>query len=89
MHDADDKPGNGSDHWLTRPGTIRKLWIGFVVVLASTVLLQSVIKIKGYFGIDSLFGFGAIYGFGCCVLMVISAKALGVLLKRPEDYFDD
>ena len=50
----------GSDnHWLTRPATIRKLWIGFSIVLAITVLLQAVVKVKGYFGIDSLFGFGA------------------------------
>ena len=35
----------GSDnHWLTRPATIRKLWLGFSIVLAITVLLQAVVK---------------------------------------------
>ena len=58
-------------HWLVRPATIRKLWIGFGVVLALVVLAQSVIYIKGYFGVDGWFGFGAIYGFGCCLLMVL------------------
>jgi len=81
--------GEDDDHWLTRPATIRKLWIGFSVVLALTVLAQWFIPIKGYFGIDGMFGFAAWYGFGCCVLMVFGAKALGALLKRPEDYFDD
>ena len=80
----------GSDnHWLTRPATIRKLWIGFSIVLAITVLLQMFIKVKGYFGIDSLFGFGAVFGFLSCVAMVLVAKVLGVALKRPEDYYDD
>ncbi len=89
-----DDPNNqqrssDDDHWLTRPATVRKLWIGFSVVLALTVLAQLVIKIKGYFGIDGTFGFGAWYGFLACLAMVLVAKALGVLLKRPEDYYDD
>jgi uncharacterized membrane protein len=75
-------------HWLVRPSTIRKLWIGFSVVLALVVLAQTVIYIKGYFGFDAWFGFGAIYGFVSCLLMVLVAKLLGVLLKRPENYYD-
>ena len=74
-------------HWLVRPTTLRKLWIGFIAVLVLVVLAQSVIYIKGYFGIDAWFGFGAIYGFGCCLLMVLVAKLLGVVLKRPSDYY--
>ena len=31
--------------------------------------------------------FGAVFGFLSCVLMVLFAKALGVLLKRPNDYY--
>ncbi len=78
-----------NNHWLVRPATIRYLWIGSSVVLALTVLLQLVLKVKGYFGVDGWFGFGAVYGFGACVAMVLFAKALGVILKRPEDYYDD
>lgn len=77
------------DHWLTRPATIRKLWLALYAVLAITVLAQFGIKVKGYFGVDSWFAFGALYGLGCCVLMVLAAKVLGALLKRPEDYYDD
>jgi len=77
------------DHWLTRPATIRKLWIALYAVLAITVLAQLGIKVKGYFGIDGWFGFGAAFGFISCVAMVFVAKALGALLKRPEDYYDD
>ena len=75
------------DHWLVRPETIRWIWRISIVVLAVTVLLQLVIKIKGYFGIDGWFGFGAVFGFLSCLLMVLFAKALGVILKRPNDYY--
>jgi sterol desaturase/sphingolipid hydroxylase (fatty acid hydroxylase superfamily) len=92
----DDSPAvdvprvEGDDnHWLTRPSTIRLLWIGLSVVLAITVLLQFFIKVKGYFGVDGWFGFGAVFGFACCVAMVLVAKVLGVVLKRSEDYYDD
>lgn len=74
-------------HWLVRPATIRKLWIGFSIVLALVVLAQAVIYVKGYFGIDAWFGFGAVYGFGSCLLMVLVAKLLGFVLKRPEQYY--
>ena len=86
--DSQHRDADG-EHWLTRPATIRRLWIGASVVLAVTVLLQLVIKVKGYFGVDGWFGFGAVFGFLCCVAMVLVAKGLGVLLKRPEDYYDD
>lgn len=76
-------------HWLVRPTTIRKLWIGSSIVLALTVLAQTVIYVKGYFGVDAWFGFGAVYGFGSCLLMVLVAKLLGLILKRPEDYYDE
>ncbi len=69
-------------HWLVRPSTIRKLWIGASVVLAFVVLAQTVIYVKGYFGFDAWFGFGAIYGFVSCLIMVLVAKLLGLLLKR-------
>ncbi|WP_199271655.1 hypothetical protein [Paraglaciecola sp. L3A3] len=76
-------------HWLVRPSTIRKLWIGTSVVLALVVLAQTVIYVKGYFGFDAWFGFGAVYGFVSCLVMVLVAKLLGFVLKRPENYYDE
>ena len=77
------------DHWLVRPATIRKLWIGFIAVLVLTVVAQLLISIKGYFGVDGWLGFGAIFGFVSCVAMVLVAKGVGLLIKRPESYYDD
>lgn len=78
-----------SIHWLVRPATIRKLWYGFSAVLGIIVLAQVVIPVKGYFAVDDWFGFGAVYGFLSCLLMVLVAKVLGVVLKRPGGYFGD
>ncbi len=78
---------SSDDHWLVRPTTIRRLWQIFATVLAATIALQAFIYVKGYFGIDGWFGFGAIFGFGSCVGMVLFAKALGYVLKRPEHYY--
>lgn len=74
-------------HWLTRPATIRKLWWGFAVVLAATVAVQFFVYVKGYFDVDGWFGFGAVFGFLSCLVMVLVAKALGFVLKRPQDYY--
>ncbi len=76
-----------NDHWLARPSTIRLLWRSFAVVLVLLVALQLLIKIKGYFTIDGWFGFGAAFGFLSCLALVLVAIALGVVLKRPEDYY--
>ena len=78
-----------SDHWLVRPATIRKLWVGFGVILAVTVLVQALLPIKGYFGIDNWFAFAALFGFASCVAMVVVAQLLGVIVKRDERYYDD
>ncbi len=78
---------NANDHWLVRASTIRWLWIVFSVLLIALVALQLVIHVKGYVGADSWFGFGAVFGFASCVGMVLVAKALGLILKRPENYY--
>ena len=79
---------NNKQHWLTRQATIRKLWWFFALVLAATVLAQTVVYVKGYFVVDAWFGFGAVYGFLSCLIMVLVAKGLGTLLKRPNDYYN-
>ena len=79
----------GENHWLTRPGTVRLMWWLFSVILVLTVLVQWLIPVKGKFTLESTFGFGAWYGFGACLAMVLVAKVLGWLLKRPESYYGE
>ena len=77
-----------NDHWLVHPSTIRLLWIFFIVILAITVGLDFVIDHHPLFWLGGTFGFGAWFGFASCVVLVAVAKALGVVLKRPDSYYD-
>ena len=76
------------DHWLTRESTIKRLWVLFAILLAVTVLLDLVISHHPYFGLDGTFGFGAWFGFVSCVVLIVAAKALGWVLKRPDTFYD-
>jgi hypothetical protein len=76
------------DHWLARDSTIKRLWIVFAVVLAVTVLADLFVDHHAYFGLDGTFGFGAWFGFVSCVVLIVVAKALGAVLKRPDTYYD-
>ena len=82
-------PAGEPVHWLVRPGTVRGLWIGFAVVLAALVLGDLLIHPHAGFGIDGTFGFYAWYGLGTCVVMVLFAKGLGVVLKRPDTWYGE
>lgn len=74
-------------HWLMRSTSIRRLWIGFGLVLALTLLAGAPVAQHAHFGIESGFGFYAWFGFLTCVGMVVFAKVLGIFLKRPDDYY--
>ena len=82
-------PANTEDHWLVRPRTIRLIWIVSLVVLALLVALDLIVAHKPHFGIDAIFGFGAWFGFLSCVVLILVPKAIGVILKRSDSYYDD
>jgi len=80
---------SGDDvHWLSRPETIRRLWIVFIAVLAATLVAEAFVHLHPRFRLEGWFGFHAAYGFLSCVAMVLFAKLLGVFLKRPDDYYE-
>jgi hypothetical protein len=78
-----------NDHWLARPTTVRLLWRVFVAVLAALVALDLVVAHHPHFSLESVFGFGAWFGFLSCVVLIVFAKALGALLRRPDTYYDN
>lgn len=78
----DEKP-----HWLDQPGNVKLLWRGFLFVLLLTVLAEFWIPMHPHFAIESLFGFNAWYGFLVCALMIVVAKGLALVLKRPDTYY--
>lgn len=76
-----------TEHWLDDPRNVKKLWRGFLVVLALTVIAGAFVDLHPHFEIESWFGFSAAYGFITCLLMIVGAKALGVFLKRGDTYY--
>ncbi len=75
-------------HWLVRRRSIRVLWIVFVAILAVITVGDVFILGHPYFGLDGTFAFYSWYGFLTCVVMILVAKAMGVLLKRKDTYYD-
>lgn len=75
-------------NWFYRKSSIKKLWVGTVVVLTLTVIAEFFVKLHPHFEIEALFGFHALYGFLACVAMILFAKVLGFLIKRKDDYYD-
>ncbi len=75
-------------HWLDDPKHVKLLWRGFLVVLALTVLVEPFVHLHPHFEIESWFGFYAWYGFLVCIVMIAFARALALLLKRPDTYYD-
>lgn len=77
------------NHWLTRPATVRLLWIVFIAVLALTVAAGFWWPGEPHFDVEGLFAFNAGYGFLVCAAMILGAKALGILLKRRDTYYEE
>lgn len=75
-------------HWLVRPKTISKLWVGGIALLVAMVVMGAFAHPHVYFGIEGTFGFFAWYGFITCVIMVVGAKVLGAALRRRDDYYE-
>jgi hypothetical protein len=65
------------------------MWKAFIAALALTVAAQFFIETHPHFGVEALFAWNALYGFLACAALILGAKALGVLLKRRDDYYDD
>jgi hypothetical protein len=75
-------------HWLTRPGTIRQLWVLFAIVLAATVIAELFVAHEAHFDVESVFGFNAWFGLLACAGLIGFAKLLGALLGRPDTYYE-
>ena len=75
-------------HWLTRPNTIRKLWFLMFAILLFSIVIQLFFPVYGHFKVEKSFGFAAWFGFITCILMIVIAKVLGFLIKRPDNYYE-
>lgn len=83
------QPADPQPHWLDHPANVKRLYRGFLVVLALTVLAELLVHLHPHFEVDALFGFNAWFGFLACLAMIVVAKGLALVLKRPDTYYDD
>ncbi len=74
-------------HWLDQPRNVKRLWRGFLFVLMLTVAAELLLDLHPHFEIDAIFGFSAWFGFMACAAMIVVAKALALVLKRPDSYY--
>lgn len=83
-----DKPKDERRYWLDDRRNVAKIFWGLVVVCAALLLADFFYDKHAKFALEDVFGFYGIFGFVCCVFLVLAAKELRKLLKRPEDYYD-
>ena len=84
MTDNDDE----KTYWLDDPANVKKVVWALVAVCLIVFLADALIHKHGYFQVEHIFGFYGLYGFIVCVGLVLAAKALRIILMRPEDYYD-
>ena len=75
-------------YWLDDPANVKKIVWALVAICALVFGADALIHKHGYFQVEHIFGFYGIYGFVVCVGLVLAAKALRIILMRPEDYYD-
>ena len=75
--------------WFDHPRNIRKLRIGFYIVLALLVLPDFFLHKHTLFSsVEGWPGFYALFGFISCVVIILVSKLLSYILKQKEDYYD-
>lgn len=79
---------DGDLHWIERPSTVQRIVYALYAVCALLLLADVLVHKHSKFSIEYVFGFYGLYGFIGCVFLVVAAKALRVVLMRPENYYD-
>ncbi len=82
------RPAAEESHWLDDPKIVNRIVYGLCAVCALLVLVEPLVHRHAHFEADGIFGFNAWFGFIVFVVIVFSGRALRLLVKRPEDYYD-
>ncbi len=74
--------------WLDRPRNVTYLVYVLYAACATLLLAELGIDKQAHFAFENRFGFYAAFGFGAYVVIVLAAKGLRHLIRRPEDYYE-
>lgn len=75
--------------WVDKPGSANKLFWGLAIFGVVLFALEFTYKKYGEFMVQEIPGFFGVYGFVMFSLLILAAKGLRVLIKRPENYYGD
>ena len=94
MNKQDDNPVNypflgRMMLWVDKPGSANKIFWALVIVCVLLFLADFTYAKHGHFEVEDLPGFYGVFGFVMFTALILIAKGLRVLIKRPEDYYGD
>ena len=75
-------------YWLDEPRNVTRLCRVLYLLCGLLFLADAFYDKHPHFEAESWFGFYGIFGFVACVGLVLAAKGLRRLLRRPENYYD-
>lgn len=76
-------------HIFDKPENVRRLLRTFYLLCALLLAADFIYHRHVIHGWESLWGFYALFGFAACVSLVLIAKQLRTILRRPENYYDE
>lgn len=75
--------------WVDKPGSANKIFWALAAICVGLVLYGFTYEAHGHFDMENISGFYGLFGFVAFSIVIFGAKALRVLIKRPEDYYGD
>ncbi|MGE4610846.1 MAG: hypothetical protein AAED33_05565 [Paracoccaceae bacterium] len=75
--------------WVDKPGSATKIFYALIVVCVLLFLADFTYEKHGYFRVEDIPGYYGIFGFVMFTALILIAKGLRVLIKRPEGYYGD
>ena len=82
------KPQREREYWVDRKENVDKVYWGVWVLCALLMVAEPFVHKHGDLSFENWFGFHGWFGFVACVALVLAAKLLRQILKRPEDYYE-
>ena len=75
--------------WFTKTKNANKIFLGLASLCFALFLADFTYHKHGHFHIEEIPGFYGAYGFFMFTALILVAKALRLLIKRPENYYGD
>jgi hypothetical protein len=73
--------------WFTKTENANKIFLVLAVFCLALFLADFTYHKHGHFHIEEIPGFYGIYGFFMFTALILVAKVLRLLIKRPENYY--